>query len=129
MIEAENAPALIRTDLDARLPSSGMKLREVILQSRLWWDREGRHVVRNPVWHDPDLGFASGITRGLLFEHLTREEQAAVISQYHRDKLLPLVVAPDPIVAAVEEAARRYRERVKAGQSVLLATPAEDPHA
>lgn len=116
---AETPRALLAADLDAKLPSSGIGLREAILLARAWWDREGRHVVANPEFRDPDAGIPSGIARGLPFEHLTREEQAAVIARHHEDKLLPLVRAPDPVVAAVEEAARRHRERMNAGDALV----------
>lgn len=121
----ETPRALLAADLDAKLPSSGIGLREAILLARAWWDREGRHVVANPEFRDPDAGIPSGIARGLPFERLTREEQAAVIARHHEDKLLPLVRAPDPVVAAVEEAARRYRERMKAG-AATVAVPRGD---
>lgn len=116
---AETPRVLLARDLDAKLPSSGIGLREAILLARVWWDREGRHVVTNPEFKDPDAGIPSGIARGLPFEELTREEQAAVISRHHQDKLLPLTRDPDPIVAAIEEAQRRYRERMKAGAATV----------
>lgn len=104
-------------DLDRRL-SSGVSLREAILTARTWWDREGRHVVRNPFWRDPDnYGLPSGITRGLPFDELTREEQAKVVRVHHDDKLLPMMVAPDPIQVAVDKANAIYRERVAKGMA------------
>jgi hypothetical protein len=123
MRQAETPRALLAADLDAKLPSSGVGLREAILLARAWWDRDGRHVITNKEFKDPDAGIPSGIARGLPFEELTREEQAAVISRHHEDKLLPLTRAPDPIVAAIEEAARRYRAAMKAAEGVVLAVP------
>ena len=78
------------TDPDMRLPS-GLKLKEAVARARLWWDREGRHVARNPEFKDPDVGAPSGIMRGLPFDELTREEAAAVIETWHHDKVMALI--------------------------------------
>lgn len=77
-------------DPDLRLPS-GMTLAEALRRARAWWDREGRHVARNPELRDPDAGLCSGILRGLAFDALSREEAAAVIEAWHRDKVLSLI--------------------------------------
>lgn len=48
-----------------------------------WWDRTGRHLIRNPEFRDPDIGFPSGITRGLEWEHLGRRERSQVVQMHH----------------------------------------------
>lgn len=83
---------IIATDPDMRLPS-GLKLKEAVERARQWWDREGRHVARNPEFRDPDIGAPSGIMRGLTFDELSREEAAAVIEAWHHDKVMALIPA------------------------------------
>lgn len=64
--------------LPATMPS-GLGQAEARRHARQWWDTKGRHIIRNPEWRDPDLGFPSGLTRGLEWALLTLTEQAQVI--------------------------------------------------
>jgi hypothetical protein len=108
-------PSFRLADPDARLPS-GISAREAVLSARAWWNRDGRHVVRNPFWQDPDQGgIPSGIARGLEFDLLSREEQLKVVKTHHDEYLLKLLLPPDPVQVAIDKAAEIYRQRVKAG--------------
>lgn len=108
-------PAFHLADPDARLPS-GISAREAVTTARAWWNRDGRHVVRNPFWQDPDQGgIPSGIARGLEFDLLTRAEQLKLVKTHHDEYLLPLLLPPDPVQQAIDKAAEIYRQRVKAG--------------
>ena len=81
---------IVVDDPAMRLPS-GMTLGEAARRARAWWDGTGRHVVRNREFGDPDVGLCSAITRGLAFDELSREEAAAVIEAWHRDKVMALI--------------------------------------
>jgi hypothetical protein len=117
-------------DPDARLPS-GISAREAVQTARAWWNRDGRHVVRNPFWRDPDQGgIPSGIARGLEFELLTRAEQLKVVKTHHDEYLLKLLLPPDPVQQAIDKAAEIYRQRVKAGATAdMFSKRAEKPAA
>lgn len=79
-------------DLERRL-ESGLSMKEAVARARKWWDGTGRHLFANPEWRDPGLGLASGITRGLAFDALTREEAAAVTEHWHEHHVMALVPA------------------------------------
>lgn len=70
-------------DPHARL-ASGMTVAEAVRRACAWWDSRGRHVVRNPEFRDPDVGFRSGILRGLPFADLTADEATRVIVVWHQ---------------------------------------------
>jgi hypothetical protein len=111
----DTKPSFHLADPDARLPS-GISAREAVLSARAWWNRDARHVVRNPFWQDPDQGgIASGIARGLEFDLLSRAEQLKVVKTHHDEKLLPLLLPPDPVQQAIDKASEIYRKRVAAG--------------
>jgi hypothetical protein len=78
------------SDPDRRLVS-GLTLKEACARASGWWDGTGRHLFRNADWGNPDLGLASGITRGLPFAELAREEAAAVIEHWHEHHVLALI--------------------------------------
>jgi hypothetical protein len=79
-------------DLELRL-ESGLLLREAAARARRWWDDTGRRLFANQDWQDPDHGIASGITRGLTFDQLTREEVGAVIEHWHEQHVMALMPA------------------------------------
>ena len=62
---------------------TGMHVNEAIYKTGVWWNLQGRFVVRNPEFKDPDIGFASGITRGLSWESLNKREQTNVVLHWH----------------------------------------------
>lgn len=77
--------------------SSGLTAAEAVSRAREWWDRTGRHIIRNPEFRDPDVGFKSGILRGLPFDELERDEKLSVVKAWHEHKLKPaLAGAPPP---------------------------------
>ena len=67
----------------------GVSWTEVADRAIRWWDRTGRHVSRNPEFKDPDVGFASGITRGLEFQYLSRDEALRVVRAYEQETVRP----------------------------------------
>lgn len=67
----------------------GVQWSEVVSQAIRWWDSTGRHIQRNREFQDPDVGFASGITRGLSFGLLSRREGLEVIRAYEEHILRP----------------------------------------
>ena len=69
--------------LDPERFDTGMHVQEAISKAAVWWERQGRHVVRNPEFEDPDVGFDSGITRGLPWESLDRREQTSIVRIWH----------------------------------------------
>lgn len=75
-------PGVAIDDPHARFPS-GMEVGEAVRMAAKWWDREGRHVARNPEFRDPDVGIKSGITRGLPFEDLTAREATMIVVAWH----------------------------------------------
>jgi hypothetical protein len=97
-------------DPDARLPS-GLTLREAARLASAWWDRTGRHIARNPEFRNPDVGFASGILRGVAWEHLTGDERRAVVATWDA------VQAPSLTIGAPAPAPARR----------IVATPRRDP--
>lgn len=62
--------------------SSGLPVREAVALAAAWWQDIGRRLA-NPELRDPDLGIASGITRGLGWDHLTRGERVRVVRAWH----------------------------------------------
>ena len=100
---------LARHDPTAR--AFGMTEREMVALAERWWDRTGRHLMRAEHLHNPDIGLASGILRGLSWVELdARERQAVVLAHFaHR-------VAP-----ALDEA-----QRAAEAAGVALAPPSED---
>ena len=64
----------------------GLRIRELVQRARVWWDRIGRHMVRQqvPALNPEQGGVPSGILRCLEFEHLTREEAVTVCRTWYR---------------------------------------------
>ncbi len=62
---------------------TGMHVQEAIAKAAEWWTRQGRHVTRNPEFKDPDIGFDSGITRGLRWDSLNKRERTSVVLFWH----------------------------------------------
>lgn len=74
---------------------TGHTLAEVRDRAATWWDRRGRHVVKNPEFRNPDIGFPSGITRGLPWENLTGDERIKVAREFYANYLVKDPLIPD----------------------------------
>lgn len=85
--KAFDADNVMAQRLDAQL-SSGYTLKEVVLKASLWWDRKGRKLITNPEFLNPDIGFNSGITRGLEWDSLEAKERGLVVFAYHNEQIL-----------------------------------------
>lgn len=82
-------------DPDARLPS-GLTWRDGVRLAADWWDRTGRHLARNPEFRDADVGFPSGLLRGLEWEHLTGEERLTLVRTWDATQAAALTVGAPP---------------------------------
>lgn len=67
----------------------GFPWKEITNLAIAWWDTTGRHVVRNPEFQNPDIGFKSGLLRGLHSSGLTRRETLRIVHVYERTQLRP----------------------------------------
>lgn len=66
---------------------------ELVAIGRAWWDRTGRHLIRNPEFRDPAVGLPSRITQGLPFEQLTPIERQRVTIACWLHKIAPALQA------------------------------------
>lgn len=69
-------------DRDNRL-SSGHSVKDVVKKASYWWDQTGCKIVSHKDFKNPDLGFCSGITRGLRWDFLNEREKKKIVSMYH----------------------------------------------
>lgn len=70
---------------------------ELVAIGRAWWDRAGRHLIRNPEFRDPAVGLPSRITQGLPFEQLTAIERQRVTIACWLHKIVPALQAGQPL--------------------------------
>lgn len=82
-------PLTERLDFDRSRRALGIAEGEVVELAERWWDRTGRHLIRQPEWRDPDAGFDSGITRGLAWMQLGALERQKVILAFWQCKVAP----------------------------------------
>jgi hypothetical protein len=70
---------------------------ELVAIGGKWWDRTGRHLIRNPEFRDPGIGLVSRITRGLPFDQLTPIERQRVTLACWLHKIVPALQAGQPL--------------------------------
>jgi len=75
--------AIVEPSLDPRRFDTGLHVKDAIRKASVWWNQQGRHVMRNPDFENPDVGIDSGITRGLSWQHLNKREQVSVVMHWH----------------------------------------------
>lgn len=81
-------------DSDAEL-DTGVKVKDVVKEAAVWWDSKGRDLMNahrfsesvggKGISADPNHQdfIPSGITRGLPWDELTKEECVSIVKNYH----------------------------------------------
>ena len=98
-------------------PQTGVKVRDAIRLSRIWWDGIGRRLVRYELGDlNPEQGgVPGGIVRGLPSDHLTREEAERVVYIWNEQICIPYMAGKDDQAAFVLDPVFKggHTERVK----------------
>lgn len=69
----------------------GLKMPEAVMHATRWWDNVGRKIIFISEYGNPDIGFDSGVTRGLPWEELKQDERKQVLQAWIGNKAQEIV--------------------------------------